>query len=369
MLAVAREIKKLQPDAVLAGVCEVGSKFAGLYEDEAAIDEVFQIPAGKYRRYGGRTLLQKAVDIETAALNIRDIFRTYHGYRQARKLIKEFKPDVMLVKGGFVAVPMGAAASRLGVKFLTHDSDSVPGLANRIISRWASLHATGMPAELYSYPSETTRYTGIPVSDDFVVVTNDLRKNYRQDLGIGHCKYVITIVGGSQGGDQLNRDMVEISGRLFEQFEGLGIIHIAGQAHQDKVQQIYNDLLPTEFATRVVVDGYVNDVHKRQGAADVVVTRAGATVTAELAVQSLPVVFVPGQLAGGHQAKNAEYFASHKAALVAPFGDAKALHSHIESILNDKKLADEMAGNLSKFAKVDAASQLAKLTIDLGKGA
>lgn len=363
LLAVAFELKRLRSDVELVAVCERGSRFVHLYEDSPLIDVVEQIPAGKYRRYGGESLLRRATDVKTLVLNGRDVFRTVRGYRQARSLIKKYRPEVMLVKGGFVSVPMGLAAARLNVPFITHDSDSMPGLANRIISRWATLHATGMPAELYAYPREKTVYTGIPVAGDFRLVTPSLRANYRRQLGLEGCSKVLTVVGGSLGGGQLNEDIVAITPKLMESYAGLGIVHIAGNAHYDNTQKAYDKILSTEQRGRVLVSGFVTDVAVRQGAGDVIISRSGATQTAELALQALPVIFVPGRLAGGHQDKNARFFKDHGAATVVPFGDASGLLKAISELLSDEPARELLSERLAVFAKPEAARELAQLTL------
>lgn len=367
LLAVARELKTLKSGIEIVGVCETGSAFVDLYKNCADIDEVHQVPAGKYRRYGGRSLLRRATDVETLVLNGRDVFRTVRGYRQARRLLKKLKPDIMLVKGGFVGVPLGLAAARLKLPFITHDSDSVPGLANRIISRWAGLHATGMPADLYDYPKDKTVYTGVPVSAEFELVDDKQRASYRQQLGLEAWHPVITVVGGSQGGGQLNEDIVAISADLMKNYPKLAIVHVAGKAHAETVMQDYRRNLEAQDLTRLQVSGFVTDIATRQGAADVVVSRAGASQTAELAVQGLPVIFVPGRLAGSHQDKNAQFFAGKGAALVAPFGDKKALKARIKSLLDDAGMRSDISRQFNQFAKPNAAGELARTLLDFNE--
>lgn len=362
LLAVARELKTLHPHIELHGVCERGSKFAHLYEDSSLIQDVHQIPAGKYRRYAGLSLLQRVTDMKTVVLNGRDVFRTVRGYRQALKLLKKARPDGLIIKGGFVAVPVGLAAAKLKIPFITHDSDSTPGLANKIISRWATVHATGMPTELYSYPPQKTVYTGIPVSPKFVPVDNVLRQTYRKKLGMSECSHVLTVVGGSQGGAQLNTDVVAVVGRLMERFPGLGVIHIAGATHEDDIRSSYKEKLQDK-AQQVRVLGFVDNVFECQGAADVVIARAGATMIAELAVQGMAMIVVPGRLAGGHQDKNAQYFVSKQAALTASHGDAEGLYDAVLRLLEDTELAKTLGMNLQTLGKPSAARELAQLSI------
>lgn len=365
LLAVAHELKKIDPNIELLGVCETNSKFASLYDDKT-IKEVFQIPAGKYRRYGSHTLLQKLTDINTIALNFRDIFKTLNGYRKAIRLLKAQKPDALLIKGGFVAVPMGLAAAKLKIPFVTHDSDSTPGLANRIVSRWATYNACGMPADLYSYPKTKLVFTGTPLSENFKKVDNVSRSKYRQELGLGNCSLVISVVGGSLGGGQLNKDFASICRSLMDLNEGLGVIHVAGDGKNEETLSIYKKNLTEEQLKRVVLTGFVNDIYKRQAAADIVITRAGATQVAELAVQGIPIVIVPADLAGGHQDINADYYVSKGIGIKVESGDQEALESEVTKLLTDNQARKELSLNLLKFSKPEAAKELAELIVRVG---
>jgi UDP-N-acetylglucosamine--N-acetylmuramyl-(pentapeptide) pyrophosphoryl-undecaprenol N-acetylglucosamine transferase len=361
LLAVARELKDLEPTVELIGICEKQSKFVELYRNEPSIKHIYQVRAGKYRRYAGLKWYQRLFDVRTLLLNIRDIFKTSSGYFEAKGLIKRLKPDILLIKGGFVGVPVGLAAHRLGIPFITHDSDSTPGLANRLISRWAAIHATGMPKELYRYPQEKTVYTGIPVSNSFSKLTPKLKAEYRSDLGLGSCRQIITVIGGSQGASQLNEDMVTIVGRMMQKHEGLGLVHIAGKVHELTVRRHYESELLADERQRVVVKGFVADPAVHTGVADIVITRASATVLAELALQSMPAVLVPGRLASGHQDENAAYFSKAGAAVTVAYGDSEGLYRILDDLLTDPHRLKSLGDQLHKLAKPRAARELAEL--------
>ncbi len=366
--AVAHEIKKLKPSARVTAVCEAGSGFVDMYRKSADIDAVYQVSAGKYRRYAGQSRLQKLFDIETLLLNVRDVVRTLRGCLQARRLLKRERPDAILVKGGFVAVPMGLAAAWLKIPFITHDSDSTPGLANRIIGRWAHMHATGMPAHLYAYPEKSTVYTGIPIASEFKKVSKAQQTKYRQQLGLSSKGMVITVMGGSQGGKQLNEDVVALSRELFDQLEGLGVVHIAGSKHLAAVRAAYKKALTKEQLKQVVVKGFVDNPAMHTGAADIVVTRASATALAELSLQAKAAILVPGLLADAHQHKNAAYLTQKHAALQAAPGDKDALRSALVMLLTDEDMRKSLAVQLHSLARPEAAHQLAVLIIELANG-
>ncbi len=332
-----------------------------LFKSEPLIEKVYQIPAGKYRRYSGLSRLQKMLNLKTVLLNSRDMGRVGAGVLAARKMLKRERPDVILIKGGFVGVPIGLAAAQLHIPFITHDSDSTPGLANKIIARWARLHATGMPPEYYQYPKDTIRYTGVPIQEQFSRVSVEQQAVFKKDLGIQDCAFVITIIGGSQGGMQLNKDMAQVVGRLMQRHTALGIVHIVGSAHEDEMKRFYAKELLADERMRVVVKGFVSDVYRHTGAADVVVSRASATVVAELAVQGKAVILVPGQLADDHQVKNAQLLSVSGRALMVPFGDAEALYEAVDMLLKVPSKRSALAQELHKISKQHAAKELAEI--------
>jgi UDP-N-acetylglucosamine--N-acetylmuramyl-(pentapeptide) pyrophosphoryl-undecaprenol N-acetylglucosamine transferase len=363
LLAVARELKAAHPDIILVAVCEKKAPFVDLYVDEPVIDSVRQISAGKLRRYGGQSLLRTIFDVRTNFLNFRDVFSTAAGYFQAKKMLEEERPDGIIFKGGFIGVPVGKAAARLGIPYITHDSDTVPGLANRLIAKKAVRNATGMPAEFYGYPEGKKVFTGVPISKEYKHISHQQMRAFRTELGLGDCRQTITVIGASSGAEQLNNDILSIAGRLMQNHEGLGILHITGRPHEQAVIQGYARELLADERKRVVVQGFVNDAHRYVGASDVVISRASATVMAELAVQGKPTIMVPGMLAGDHQTVNAQHMSESKAVLYVKNADAEGLYEAIHTLLTDHVQADELAEHLHAFAKPHAARELAELAV------
>ncbi len=334
-----------------------------MFEEEPTIDEVWQVKAGKYRRYAGLSRLQRLLDVPTFARNIRDVGRVVRGYGQARSMLKTLKPDGILIKGGYVGVPIGLAAAHLGIPFITHDSDSTPGLANRIIAKWAKLHATGMPTEFYNYPKGTMVYTGTPIAAEFETLNTELVASYRTLVGVSDCKKVVTIIGGSQGALQLNEDIVALAGRLMQHHHDLGILHIVGPSHETEMLHAYAKELLANERRRVVVKGFVPDVYRYTGAADVVVSRASATVVAELAEQEVATILVPGQLADDHQSANAKHLTDSNMTLHVAHADREGLYDAIDDLLRNAGKREALATALGALAKPTAAKDLAKLLV------
>ena len=365
--AVAAELKRLHANCELVYIGQKDDGLADIPAKDPNFDAVYSIRTGKFRRYHGEGWRQ-LLDIKTWLLNIRDFFFVLIGLFQSRKLLKQLQPDGIFVKGGFVGVPVGLAAANLHIPFVTHDSDAVPGLANRIISRWASCHAVALPVETYSYPAAKTVQTGIPLQANFKPVTAALRKQYRHEIDVPDSAKLLFIIGGGLGAERINLAMAEAVPHLMHEFPNLYVVHGAGRAHEDKIKAIYGQALSESGQKRVRVFGYIDDVYRYSGAADIVVTRAGATNLAEFALQGKACIVVPSAvLAAGHQVKNAAYLASQHAAVVLDEDDLEAdpnrLASQASSLLHDEKQIDELGAALAKFGHKAAAQQLSKLIL------
>jgi UDP-N-acetylglucosamine--N-acetylmuramyl-(pentapeptide) pyrophosphoryl-undecaprenol N-acetylglucosamine transferase len=366
-LAVAHELKKLDPDLRLIYLLEKGNKFKDVVTSNPDIDKVYFISAGKLRRYHGMSWFQKLADVPTIYKNGRDAVRVVRGIGQSRRILNKERPLGIFMKGGFVGVPVGLAARRLGIPFITHDSDSIPGLANRIIGRWARLHTTGMPAEFYTYDKAKTRYVGIPLASEYKQYSDANRMAYRQAVGIPAACQALTITGGSLGAAGLNHVIAKVLPPLLDDVPELRVMHIAGAENYAEVTRVYDRTLTLDKRERVIVKGHVTDLWNYTGAADLVVTRAGATSMAELAVLGQACIVIPGLLADDHQGKNARHISDIGAALVYTEKtlerDPHILEKAIKELMNDRGKRLKLAGELSKLSRPHAARDLAEILV------
>ncbi|HSX27311.1 MAG TPA: UDP-N-acetylglucosamine--N-acetylmuramyl-(pentapeptide) pyrophosphoryl-undecaprenol N-acetylglucosamine transferase [Patescibacteria group bacterium] len=361
ILAVAHELKKADPKCRIIYIGEKDGKFAELTDNNHSIDETYSIPAGKLRRYHGQSWLITLLDLKTNAKNIRDMSRVLKGYRQAKQLLSKIRPDAVFLKGGYVGVPIGLAARALKIPIVTHDSDIMPGLANRVAGRSAQIHATAMPPQHYPYPKHTIRNVGVVVSDVHGLVNKGLMHDYRQELGLSDNKLVLLITGGSLGAQRLNDEMEEIYPRLLADFPDLQIIHQVGKGNLKPNLTTYDNVQRFEF---------LNNMYRYSGAADLIVTRAGATNLAEFGVQGKACIAVPNPvLTGGHQLKNAEHLANAGAVAVVDEESFKkgtsALERAIRELLADSKKRQALAQKLHALTTKDAAHQLALLILEV----
>jgi UDP-N-acetylglucosamine--N-acetylmuramyl-(pentapeptide) pyrophosphoryl-undecaprenol N-acetylglucosamine transferase len=372
VLSVAAELKRRRPGARIIYVGQRGDQFASIAHGNQDIDETYSVFAGKFRRYHGEGFKQ-LLDIPTMLRNARDLFLVVIGILQSRRLIGRLEPDVVFSRGGYVSVPVCLGAALRRVPYITHDSDPVPSLANRIIARWAALHAVAMPKDVYPYPQSKTVTTGIPLSRDFMPVTLALKKRYRKEIGIPEDDKLLFVIGGGLGSQRVNRAVADVVPHLLRDFSGLRVVHAAGRAHEEAVRQSYISSLPIEEQGRVQVVGFIPDVYLYSGAADVVVSRAGATNLAEFAVQGKACVVIPSAfLAGGHQLANARYLEEKGAAVVIDEDDLAAdpnrLAKQVARLMKNPSRAEALGAKLAGFARPDAAEAIAGLILEQAGG-
>lgn len=368
ILAVAAELKRLDPQVHLVYIGQRGDSLGDIPARDPHVDEVFTVRAGKFRRFHGEGLKQ-LLDLPTIAKNVRDIFFVIMGIYQSWRLMKRIKPDVVFSRGGFVSVPVALGAKLRGVSYITHDSDLTPSLANRLIAPWAKLHAVAFAKELYPYDQERTITTGIPLNKHFKIVTGEVQRRYRSELKLPNSAKLIFVIGGGLGSQDVNSAVADAVPHLLQDFPDLHVIQAAGRNNEKDLQRAYDESVPTKDRARIQVHDFILDVYRYSGAADIVVTRAGATNLAEFAVQGKACIVIPSSfLAGGHQLKNAEYLAEQGAAIVLRYEDLLAdpnrLARQLSDLLRDSAKRKKMGSELAQLAQPNAAHQLATLILE-----
>jgi UDP-N-acetylglucosamine--N-acetylmuramyl-(pentapeptide) pyrophosphoryl-undecaprenol N-acetylglucosamine transferase len=188
------------------------------------------ISAGKYRRNSNAGFLRRLLDLPTHILNLRDIGRFAVGFGQSLRILRQFKPDIIFIKGGFVGLPVGFAAGILGVPYIIHESDLIPGLANKLLAKRAERIAVGFPVDKYKlWPREKLVFTGNPIR-------KDITASHRLE-GIAHFKLdtslpVILVTGGSLGARSINSALIKALPDLLEKYQ---VIHINVEKEFDRV--------------------------------------------------------------------------------------------------------------------------------------
>lgn len=362
LLAVAQELKSRQIDDVhIVYVGEKGSKFADLTKDHSLFDSAYTISAGKFRRYHGESILTRITDVSTLWLNTRDVFRLVAGFFQSLRLLKKERPDIVLLKGGFVGVPVGLAAAWLKIPFITHDSDALPGLANRIVGRWARIHATGMPARFYSYDPSSVAHVGVLLHASYTATSPAAQKAFKKELQLPTDATVLFVTGGSLGAQRVNVAVAQLVDKLLESYPSLHIFHQVGKGNV----HVYGD----KSHPRLHVYEFLQHMHIYSGAADVIITRAGANTLAEFGAQGKACIVVPNPyLTGGHQLKNAEYLSKLHAIRVVDESSFHASPNELERVvrelLDHPTKARALGKTLQEVTITDATERLSDILLN-----
>ena len=369
ILAIATEIKKINPKSELIYIGQKGDIFTSVTNIEENVDKIYKVRAGKFRRYPSDGLKQ-FLDVSTFLKNFRDFFFVIIGIFQSYFILRKIKPDIVFSRGGYVSVPVCLGAKLNKIPYITHDSDSIASLANRIIAPWALRHFVSMPVETYKYPKDKTINTGIPLNSSFIKITPQIKKEYRKRLNILEHKKVLMLIGGGQGARDLNNLFIKSSRKLFEAIPDLYVIHIVGKLNYESAKKEYSKVLSHNDLKNVNIIDYTNEVYLYSGSSDLIITRAGATNLAEFAIQAKPSIVIPSSyLASGHQIENAYLLARSGAVELIIDKDLNEnndlLYQKILELISSKDKLQELSDNFYKFAKPGSAHNIANLIIEL----
>lgn len=366
ILSVATELKKAHPKVHIRYVGQAGDSLASIAVENELISGSWLVLAGKWRRYHGVGFWTHARDWRTVLKNIRDLFLLGLGFMQSIWLLLRWRPDVVFAKGGFVCVPVGLAAALLRVPIVTHDSDALPGLTNRILARFARKQCVGLPVQYYKqYDQRKVVQTGVPINDKYHAVTSAESDFIKAHLQLPKDAKVVTVFGGSLGAIRINNAFLETVPTLLEKIPELYIFHITGSQQSEEIALAYGSLRDN-LRRRIWSWPFVKNLDELTAVADVVVSRSGATSLAELGAQRKAVILVPNPyLTGGHQTYNARLVAEQNAALVVTekqiHDDITILEETIALLLMSKKQQDTLGDNLSKMIVPNAAANIAKI--------
>lgn len=265
---------------------------------------------------------------------------------QARRILGEFRPDVVVGVGGYASVPVLLAAKLTGVPYLIHEQNAWPGLANRLLGRWARRVCLSFPEARKVFRAVPTVQTGNPV-----------RASMEQCPPIPDGSPVLLVFGGSHGARAINRALVAALPHLMEWRGRLHIVHQTGTAEVESVREGYR----AAGWTDVEVLPFITDMASAYARASLVVCRAGATTLAELTACGRPAVLIPyPYAANNHQVANASALASRGAAIMIEERDLKPeeLGILINGLLGDRERLMSMSATARSLAQKGAAARL-----------
>jgi UDP-N-acetylglucosamine--N-acetylmuramyl-(pentapeptide) pyrophosphoryl-undecaprenol N-acetylglucosamine transferase len=245
---------------------------------------------------------------------------------QAKKILKQLNADLVLAMGGYISVPVGIAAKILGIPLVIHEQNAVPGMSNKILSKFANKTLLGFDKSISG-----GHYTGNPVRENFIsnnsldADSNDYSySNHGSSEGNISNTLKILVLGGSLGAKVLN-DIVPQAIKLIGNTKSLQIVHQSGKKHIDELISNYS-----KYSVKGHTVDFIEDMKSAYEWADLVICRSGAMTIAELCTIGVPAILIPFPHAvDDHQTKNAQLMSAAKAAWLIP-----------QSQLTAQKLAD-----------------------------
>jgi UDP-N-acetylglucosamine--N-acetylmuramyl-(pentapeptide) pyrophosphoryl-undecaprenol N-acetylglucosamine transferase len=273
-------------------------------------------------------------------------------------IVRSLRPDVVLGFGGYVSLPVGLAAVLTRTPLVLHEQNSVPGLANRVLARWADAVCVTYPdsADGLGTP-ERAVVTGNPVR---AAVSDASRDRGRARFGVGDRDVMLLVFGGSRGARRINDAMVS-SARALLADPALRVVHVAGRIEAEAVADRVREQLGRDDERYRVID-YIDEMGDAIAASDVVVARAGATSIAELTVVGRPAVLIPYPYATeDHQTRNARAVAEAGAAVVIADEtvDGHTLAGAVLGLVSDPGRRERMAAAARTLGRPDAAARVA----------
>ena len=285
------------------------------------------------------------------------------GARQARGILSDFLPQVVLSTGGYAGFPVALAARSRGVPVTVYLPDLYPGWAVRAIARLAQKVAVTAIESLRRLPATKTVVTGYPVRDEFWHVD---RAGARQRLGLDPEEKVLFVTGASSGAHSINKAVAADLPGLLEFCE---VVHLCGHPDESWLAEI-RDSLPKDIKARYHLHGYLYDETPwAMAAADLALCRSGASTMGELPAVALPAVLVPYPYAGGHQKLNARYLQKNGAAVILDDADLSGMLPLVGELLHDEARLRSMRDAARRLARPDAARRIARILLDLADGA
>lgn len=294
--------------------------------------------------------------------NFKTIYRFIKGVKDSKRMLKEFKPDVVIGTGGYVCGPVVYAAAKLGIPTIIHEQNSVPGLTNKFLSRYVDRIAVCFEEAKQYFPTEKVVMTGNPRASE--VVNQDGAKGKRS-VGLNPNVPAVLIFGGSRGARPINeavlKSLVQISEKPYQ------VLYVTGDVHYDEVKTEVEILGNPE---NVIIKPFIHNMPEVLAGIDLTVSRAGATTLAELTALGIPSILIPSPyVTNNHQEKNARALSDHGAAelvLESELNSAKLIEK-IDSILMQPQKLMKMGAAAKKLGVPDSAQRLLNVIKEIKK--
>ena len=346
-VSIANAVKALRPDAKILFVGALGRM------------EMQRVPAAGYEIKG---LPICGFDRKNLLKNFKVLYKIWKSQRMAKQIIKDFKPQVAVGVGGYASGPTLNKAAAMGVPCLIQEQNSYAGVTNKLLAKKAAKICVAYEGMERFFPADKIILTGNPVRQA-LLDTTITREEAIKTFGLDPAKKTILLVGGSLGARTINESVLQhldlVKGTDVQFIWQTGKYYSAEIAKRLEGQNIPN----------LVVTDFITDMGAAYKAADLVISRAGASSISEFCLIGKPVILVPSpNVAEDHQTKNALALANRNAAIYVK--DAEAPTTLLElavKTVNDEKKLKSLSENVLKLALPDSADIIAKEVIKLAK--
>ena len=353
-LGVAGRIRELMPDA---DILFVGAE--GKMETELVPREGYPLRTIRIRGF------QRGLKPKRIVENIRTAELLAEAMKEARRIVRDFQPDVAVGTGGYVCYPVLRAASSYGVPTAVHESNAVPGLTTRLLERRVDRILVGLEESRTAYrdPSKV-ELTGTPVRVEF---RGAEKTTARRSLGLPEDEPIVLAVFGSLGAGYMNECMEQFIGFMGDD-PAFRLIYGTGRQYYDAVRAaVPASALRTG---RVDLREYIYDMPRVMAAADVILCRAGASTISELTYLGRPAVIVPSpNVVNHHQEKNARVLADAGAAKMLLEGQftGRELYDTVMEMLGDTAILSDMASASERIGVKDATDRITGIVLALAE--
>lgn len=317
--------------------------------------EMERVPAAGYDITG---LPVSGFDRHRLWRNFAVLLRLWKSLRMARKILREFKPQIAIGVGGFASGPMLKAAQRKGIPTVIQEQNSYAGVTNKLLAKKADAICVAYPGMERFFPADKITMTGNPVRSH-LADTIMSQQEAKSKLGFDPARPVIMVTGGSLGARTINESIAASLDKITS--TGAQILWQTGKLYADEcaaIAQGYDGVMATPF---------ISDMAIAYRAADMTVSRAGAGTISELQLVGMPSILVPSpNVAEDHQRKNAQALALRDAAIMIPDADARAeIGNSVTALLADGKKRNTLSRNIRKMALANADERITDIIVNI----
>ncbi len=287
-------------------------------------------------------------------------FKLISSVIKSMKIVRRFKPDLVIGTGGFASGPLLFAASRKGIPSVIQEQNSYPGITNKVLSKYVNKVCVAYDNMERFFPKDKIIFTGNPIRKA-ILNFKDKREEGKKIFGVNNGKITILVVGGSLGARTINESIKESISEFAN--NDLNLIWQTGTSFGDVAKNIIEDINIDGISSHM----FIREMDLAYAAADIIVSRAGAIAISELCFVGKPILLVPSpNVAEDHQTQNAQSLVNKNSALMVKDVDAKRkLVSELISLSRNKDLQGVLSSNIQKLSVDNAAVRIADLALNL----